>query len=218
MNAGGFLLLHRYTSHMTGIVSGLADDLALGAYRLVTTGLLLVMSFVLGAIVTALLANWARRRQWRGEYAPCLAAEGLVLLAFAALAFRGNDSSRAIAAATALLCFVMGLQNAMVTKVSRAEIRTTHVTGILTDIGIELGRWLFGLGAAVTATSGIAADRERLNLLTSLLGLFVLGGVAGAFAFQWAGPLAAVPFGIGLLILAVPSLLQDLRTANASAR
>ena len=36
----------------------------------------------------------------------------------------------------------MGLQNAIMTKISKAEIRTTHMTGVVTDIGIELGRLL----------------------------------------------------------------------------
>ena len=42
-----------------------------------------------------------------------------------------------------LLCFVMGLQNAIITKISRAEIRTTHVTGLVTDMGIELGKLIY---------------------------------------------------------------------------
>ena len=173
MNAGGFLLLHRYTSHMTGIVSGLADDLALGAYDLVVTGLLLVLSFVFGAVTTALLANGARRREWRGEYAPCLAFEGLLLLVFATVMHRWGDSAGAVAASMALLCFVMGLQNAMVTKVSRAEIRTTHVTGILTDIGIEVGRWLYGVLGGAPAANRVRPNGERLALLGGLLGSFV---------------------------------------------
>jgi uncharacterized membrane protein YoaK (UPF0700 family) len=216
MNAGGFLLLHRYTSHMTGIVSGLADDLALGAYRALATGLLLVASFVLGAIVTAFLANWARQRDWRGEYAPCLAVEGVLLLVFATLTFRWGDTSLGIATGTALLCFVMGLQNAMVTKVSRAEIRTTHVTGILTDIGIEVGRWIYRLFGGSSQAHPVHVDTGRLVLLASLLAHFVAGGIAGAFFFQLAGPLAAVPLGLGLLLLATPSLLYDLRNAHLS--
>ena len=36
-----------------------------------------------------------------------------------------------------LLCFIMGLQNAVITKISKAEIRTTHITGLVTDLGIE---------------------------------------------------------------------------------
>jgi len=46
----------------------------------------------------------------------------------------------------AVLCFTMGLQNAIITKISKAQIRTTHVTGMITDIGIELARWPTGTG------------------------------------------------------------------------
>ena len=107
-----------------------------------------------------------------------------------------------IPAAVAVLCFTMGLQNALITKVSRAEIRTTHVTGIVTDLGIELGRALYGIGANTT----------RLRLLGGLLLAFFVGGVAGAWAFKAMGyaaalPLAAVPAFLG----AVPAL-DDLRS------
>jgi uncharacterized membrane protein YoaK (UPF0700 family) len=211
MNAGGFLLVHRYTSHMTGIVSSLADDLVLGSWNLMLTGALLVGAFVLGAITTAIVANWARTRGWYAEYAPCVALEGLLLLVFAAYGFRMGPSGSALAAAALLLCFIMGLQNAMVTKVSRAEIRTTHVTGILTDIGIELGRLLYANRSGATSPGSVRIDRERLSLHASLLGLFVLGGVAGAFAFQRVGALAAVPLAVILLGISVPSIWRDAR-------
>lgn len=217
MNAGGFLLVHRYTSHMTGIVSGLADDLAIGAYPLIAAGALLVVAFVLGAIVTAILANWARRREWRAEYAPCLATEGALLLAFSTLAVDSGSADGAVVRATLLLCFVMGLQNAMVTKVSRSEIRTTHVTGILTDIGIELGRWLYRAVGGAAAAHVVRVDGDRLSLHATLLAFFVLGGVIGAFAFRFAGTLAAVPLGVVLLGISVPALVRDLRGAARQA-
>ncbi|MFX1764116.1 YoaK family protein [Paraburkholderia sp. A1RI-2L] len=54
---------------------------------------------------------------------------------------RGHHVNRRII--VALLCYVMGVQNAMITKISRAERRTTHMTGIVTDLGIELGKGLY---------------------------------------------------------------------------
>lgn len=211
MNAGGFLLVHRYTSHMTGIVSSLADDLVLGSWNLLLTGALLVGAFVCGAITTALITNWARGKGWHAEYAPCVALEGLLLMIFAVHGLVLGASAVALSAAALLLCFVMGLQNAMVTKVSRAEIRTTHVTGILTDIGIELGRLLYGNVAGATSAGSVRIDRQRLALHASLLGLFVLGGVAGAFAFQLVGALAAAPLASLLLALSVPAIWRELQ-------
>ena len=69
VNAGGFLAVQRYTSHMTGIVSGVADDLALGHLWLAGAGVLAVTSFVCGAGTTAMLTNWGKRQGLLGVFA-----------------------------------------------------------------------------------------------------------------------------------------------------
>ena len=63
INAGGFLAVQQYTSHMTGIVSSMADNLVLGAYSLVLSGLGGLLCFLLGAICSAMLVHYARRRR-----------------------------------------------------------------------------------------------------------------------------------------------------------
>mgnify|MGYP006215961311 CR=1 FL=1 len=85
INAGGFLAVQRYTSHMTGVVSSIADDLVLGHGLLVLAGLGALLAFVAGAATTAILINWARRRGLQGEYALSLALEALLLLLFGLL-------------------------------------------------------------------------------------------------------------------------------------
>ena len=47
-NAGGFLAVNQYTSHMTGIVSAMTDDLALGNVALALAGLGALLSFIAG--------------------------------------------------------------------------------------------------------------------------------------------------------------------------
>ena len=79
INAGGFLAVQRYTSHMTGIVSAMADDLILGRVGLALAGLVFLLAFVSGAGTTAILVNWARRRQMQGEYALPLVVEAVLL-------------------------------------------------------------------------------------------------------------------------------------------
>ena len=46
INAGGFLAVQQYTSHMTGIVSAMADHVALGAYDLALGGVGALGSFI----------------------------------------------------------------------------------------------------------------------------------------------------------------------------
>jgi uncharacterized membrane protein YoaK (UPF0700 family) len=218
-NAGGFLAVGQYTSHMSGIVSALADNLAIGETLLVVAGLSALAAFLCGAATSAMLINWGRRRQAHSEYAMPLLLEAALLLCFGLLGSNLEHHRVMFMPATVgLLCFVMGLQNAIITKISKAEIRTTHVTGIVTDIGIELGKLFYwNLGEARDGVEKVRADRGRLRLLASLLGMFLAGALAGAFGFKHAGFVATVPLATILVALAVVPVLDDLRGKRVRA-
>lgn len=207
-NAGGFLLVRQYTSHMSGIVSAMADDLALWDLGLVLSGLGALLSFLLGAMTSAILINWARRRSLRSEYAAPLVFEALLLLGFGLLgASIGRHQWFFVPATVSLLCYIMGLQNAIVTKISHAEIRTTHVTGIVTDIGIELGKLMY-----VNRRQGPArvyANRAKLSLLCGLLGMFFFGGIGGAICFKYVGFVSTLPLALLLLVLGAVPVADD---------
>jgi uncharacterized membrane protein YoaK (UPF0700 family) len=225
INAGGFLAVQRYTSHMTGVVSAVADDLVLGAWIAAGAGLLALLAFIGGAMVTAILTNWARRRAMHSEYALALLLEALLLLAFGLLGGTLAHWSAHVGAQTLLpvtvllLCFIMGLQNAVVTKISQAEIRTTHMTGVITDLGIELGRLVYWNRAtpADPALGPVLANRERLALLALIAGLFFVGGLSGALAFKHFGFVATVPLALALVVLAALPVLDDLRDARRTS-
>ena len=209
-NAGGFLAVHQYTSHMTGIVSAMADHLVLGAYDVVLAGLGGVISFLLGAMTSAVMVNFARRRRLSSEYALPLLLEAVLLLGFGfAGASLQHFEGLFVPATVMLLCFVMGLQNAVISKISRAEIRTTHITGTLTDIGIELGK-LFYWNRSVREGGKVLANRKRLATLSLLATSFFVGGVAGALGFQSAGYASTVPLALVLVALASVPALDDL--------
>ncbi len=215
INAGGFLAVQRYTSHMTGVVSSIADDLVLGHGLLVLAGLGALLAFVAGAATTAILINWARRRGLQGEYALPLALEALLLLLFGLLGANLNELIEVFMPTTVLLlCFIMGLQNAIVTKISQAEIRTTHMTGVITDLGIELGRLLYWNRSQVNGVEPVEpvrANRDRMRILALILGLFFAGGLLGAWAFKAIGYSAVLPLAAVLAVVALPPLLNDVR-------
>jgi uncharacterized membrane protein YoaK (UPF0700 family) len=155
LNAGGLLAVGEYTSHMTGMLSGAADRVALGDWALAATAAATIVAFLAGAATTAVLVNFARRRGARYPYAPTLLVEAVLLLGFGVAGARMEGDSLATAPAIAvLLCYAMGLQNALVSKISNAEIRTTHVTGLITDIGIELGKLVYWNGVVGAARHG----------------------------------------------------------------
>lgn len=216
VNAGGFLAIGQYTSHVTGMVSSIADNLVLGRDALVAAALGAVVAFALGAASTALMVNFARRRGLYSEYALPLLVEALLLLAFGVLGTRlSAHGPMAVPVTVMLLCYVMGLQNAVVTKLSQAEIRTTHMTGIVTDIGIELGRLLYW--NADGDLPPVRANRKRLRLLAALLASFVAGGVAGAAGFRHVGYLATLPLSALLCLLAIVPAADDLKRSLARA-
>jgi uncharacterized membrane protein YoaK (UPF0700 family) len=80
-NAGGFLAVGQYTSHMSGILSSVADNLILGQIQLELASVVLVLSFLLGSMTTAWMVNWSLRRQMRSAFArPLLVEAGLLLI------------------------------------------------------------------------------------------------------------------------------------------
>src|SRR3990167_7359084 len=167
VNAGGFLVVKLYTSHMTGFVSMLADNLILG-------NMLLVLVFGLVGAVTL---------NWRTPFA--------------------------VPVTVLLLSFIMGLQNATVTKMSSSQIRTTHMTGVVTDLGIELGKMLYWNRSGRPPEQQVRANRQRLRLFAGLLGMFLVGGIAGAAGFKYVGFVFVVPLALVLFALALPPLWID---------
>ncbi|SAK82639.1 hypothetical protein AWB79_05502 [Caballeronia hypogeia] len=219
-NAGGFLAIGQYTSHMSGMVSSLADSLVLGNLPLVLAAASAIFAFLAGAASSAILINWGRRRGTHSVYAVPLAVEGLLLLCFGVLGANLEHQRLLFVPATVtLLCYVMGLQNAMITKISKAEIRTTHVTGLVTDLGIEIGKGLYwNRGVSSTESGYIGADVRRLGLLASMLAMFLLGGLAGAISFKQFGFVATVPLAAFLLLLAIVPVADDLFSSPRRSR
>lgn len=211
VNAGGFLAVGHYTSHMTGLLSSTADHLALGEVWLALTALVAILAFICGAATTAIQINWAQRRKLRSQFALCLMLEAMLLLLFGlAGAYLQEMDDFFLPGTVLLLCYIMGLQNAMITKISRAEIRTTHVTGLVTDIGIELGK-LFYYNRSHGRGERVQANRDKLFLHLKLVGCFFVGGVLGALAFKRIGFTATVPLALWLIGLAVVPIFDDLR-------
>lgn len=207
-NAGGFLAVGQYTSHMTGILSSVADNLVLGRFTLVLAAAGALLAFLGGAMTTAIMVNWGLRRRLRSAYSLPLVLESLALLVFGL--FGGAiDLHRPlfVPLTVLLLCFIMGLQNAVITKISRAEIRTTHVTGLVTDMGIELGKLIYVNSR--DATAPVRANRQRLRIHSLLVACFFSGAVFGAYGFKQAGFVATVPLAIALWVLSLRPVLHD---------
>jgi uncharacterized membrane protein YoaK (UPF0700 family) len=207
-NAGGFLAVGQYTSHMTGVVSAIADNLVLGQFALVLAGVASLLAFVCGAATAAWIVNWCLRHQLQSAYGVPLFLEALLLLIFGLFGAGINFYAGLFVPLTVLvLCFIMGLQNAVITKISNAEIRTTHITGLVTDLGIELGKLLYL--NRLPGERKVLANRRKLRLHLALVTSFFIGGVVGAVGFKMLGYVSTVALAALLMALVLRPILAD---------
>jgi uncharacterized membrane protein YoaK (UPF0700 family) len=206
---------------MTGFASQLADGFVLRDMRLLLNAAGAILAFIAGAAVCAMLVNWARQRRLHSVYALPLALEAALLFPFGwmgALTLSWQTPF-AVPATVLLLAFMMGLQNAVGSKTSGGSVRTTHMTGNITDLGMELGKMLYWNGRGVHAdaraaqpASAIGPVRHnpaRFRLAAALVASFIAGGIAGAAGFKYAGFVCVAPLAALLLALCLPALLRD---------
>lgn len=216
-NAGAFLAVGLYTSHMTGLISSIADHVALGELVLALSALGAVLSFFLGAVTSSVMIHYARRKGLRSQYALPLVLESALLMAFGFLgASLATVSGLFVPLTVMLLCFTMGLQNAVITKISGAQVRTTHLTGVVTDLGVEFGRLLYWNRNRNSSHLPVVADRNRLRVLALLCFFFVLGGVLGAYGFKQLGFIASVPLAAILLVVSIVPVIDELFNSEAT--
>jgi uncharacterized membrane protein YoaK (UPF0700 family) len=203
VNAAGFYAAGLYSSHMTGTISTMADRLARGELGAAALSLTIVACFVSGATVSTLLINEGQRRQLAQIYALSIFAEAALLAVLGCLDLWLPHDVRGPALVIGL-SFLMGLQNAIVTRISNARIRTTHVTGMVTDIGIELGHLV---GAALRRhTLGASTHVEKLKLHLPTVLSFFGGGVLGVLGYKLVGPLLLLGVAAILAAMASPVL------------
>ena len=221
VNASGFLAVGIYTSHVTGHVGRIGDELALHHPSVAFATFLLVVFFFLGAVTATFFVERARRLA-RARYVVPLLLEIATLVAYAVFATRWSDRGHTMRLAS-MLCFAMGLQNALVTKISGAVVRTTHLTGIVTDIGIESVRmagWVIdhlrqqSVPRWLDLVPRFFADAEwrKLRLHLLILTSFFVGAIVGPHLFlRYGQPAMVVPCAM-LVLLATFDLLLGIRT------
>ncbi len=184
VNAVGLLgARHQALSHMSGPLTVLSNELAGSHWSLAVNALAVIASFFTGCVISAMVIRQEALRLGR-RYGAVLIVESACL--WAAWWLLRQDRCAGECAA-ALAC---GLQNAMVSNYSGAVVRTTHMTGMVTDLGIALGQTL----------RGAHVDRRRAGLYALLVAGFVGGGIAGSFGY----------LRLGLATLAIPASVTGL--------
>ncbi|GGC32692.1 DUF1275 family protein [Parapedobacter defluvii] len=203
VNICGVLALGTLTTNVTGHFAYFAETLFLQDFSTALVFMIYILFFLLGAFVSGLLTESVTDR-FHTAYLMPLAVEIVILCAVTAFGeiYYGTDRSPVVALACALL-FAMGLQNALVTRVSQSVVRTTHLTGLFTDLGIELAQRLIYRGTAERTRL-----RKSIFLKLMIIMGFFLGGIAGGYLYQYFQLRALLlPVGVLLFTLGYDQLL-----------
>jgi uncharacterized membrane protein YoaK (UPF0700 family) len=190
VNAAGFKAFGLLTTNVTGHTATLAIDLVNGEWNAAIRVLIWLTLFLAGSFISGLFIGAVgpdKRTAYVGPIWGVILCLGLVVF------FASPDETLYQQHVFAgILLFAMGMQNAVVTVISGSVVRTTHLTGIFTDLGVDLAR------IVVQGRSKVLWSRTVLRL--SIITAFLLGGVAGAFDFRRLG-FNAFLFPIGILLL-----------------
>jgi len=198
INGAGFLAFAVLTTNVTGHAALLAVYVATGRARAARMVGLWLFLFLLGAFTSSIYIRKFGRERPSAYSIPILVI--LAILLFVLYYGPGFDHSLVETEYFAgSLLFVMGMQNALVSMISGSVVRTTHLTGTVTDLGIDLSE-------AVMQRRPIDPElRRRIYLRLCIIGFFLVGGIGGGLLFTLYGYRAfAVP-----VLLLLTALVYD---------
>ena len=177
VNVSGFLSIKVLTTNVTGHFAFFVDEV----FRFdPVQGLiyfLYIFFFFAGSFASGFLVELAYRRKNRLVYVIPVLTESIILLLVACLGWLVQQDFPQLLAF--LLLFAMGLQNSLVTSISNAVVRTTHLTGLFTDLGIELSQLFF-----YRQHEQRKKLRASIRLRLTIISFFFLGGITGGVFYS----------------------------------
>jgi uncharacterized membrane protein YoaK (UPF0700 family) len=190
VNVAGFISIQRLTTNVTGHFALFVDEIFKFNLWQGCIYFLYIFFFFLGSFVSSFILESISRRNGKYTYAIPTIIEIIILFSVAFLGKELTEKNPDLLACS--LLFAMGLQNSFVTMISNAAVRTTHLTGLFTDLGIELSQLFF-----------YKKEEQRLKLSASIklritiIFFFFLGGIFGGVFYH----------GIGLHVLFLAGII-----------
>ncbi|HEY8272327.1 MAG TPA: YoaK family protein [Pseudobdellovibrionaceae bacterium] len=187
LNIGGFMACQRFVSHVTGFATFFGYDVSQGQPRHALGMLVVPLFFLLGAMVSGQLVDLRLKLHKKPRYYLTFGVIFFLTLFVTIAGVLGRLGQFGESLTTSenytlliLLCFICGIQNGTITTVSKSVIRTSHLTGITTDLGIGLVRLLNQRKLA----DHIGNEKKATLMRIGIIFFFGFGSVIGGFAFS----------------------------------
>lgn len=203
VNVTGFLSFHELTTHVTGHFALFIRDVANFKVWRGTIYFLYIFSFLFGSFTSSFLIEKFKENRKLNVYVIPTLIECLILVTIAVLGNFGEIDYPDLMVCS--LLFAMGLQNSFVTKISNAVVRTTHFTGLFTDLGIELSQLFFP-----KSHPNRKKLKSTIKLRLYIICFFFSGGLVGGFLYSKLD-LKLNTLILGALILLISLFFDDLR-------
>lgn len=203
VNVAGFLAVKRLTTNVTGHFAFFVDEIFKLHFWQGFIYFLYILFFFLGSFVSSLMVEFISRKNVNYIYVVPTLIESAILFAIALLGqLLIAHCPDALACS---LLFAMGLQNSLVTSISNATVRTTHLTGLFTDLGIELSQ-LFFFKKPEQKFKLISSIKLRLTIIS----FFFTGGIFGGVFYSL--------IGLNVLAIAAATLIMGISYDNLKLR
>lgn len=191
---------------MTGNTSQLSSEVSSTDLNDILFFGTIILSFVAGAIMARIIVLWGIIHNIRLVFCQILLVEGLLLTGVSCyeMYFHALTTNREI---IIFLCGLMGIHNSTSTQLSGGRVRSTHITGTLTDAGISLASVLVAM-LRRDYSKDTAAQKSQLKTHLTTIFSFITGGIAGLLLFRWIGFNAMLALGVMLVVVAAFSIIS----------
>ena len=178
-NVAGVIAFLAFSTNITGHVANLARHVAERNFHEIILFFIWLMLFFIGAFMANFMIRSASHKSSYVANSRPMIFEIVVLLFVAVYGnkfYEGSQTEREIIIGA--IIFAMGLQNSMVSTVSGGLIKSSHLTGLFTDLGGDVSEWIHPLSKKKEIV------KHRIYIRLTVLAFYFLGGLAGGYFFN----------------------------------
>ena len=172
VNVASVIIFFAFTSNVTGHFAILAEEIAKRNWYQAAVVFAWIFCFFIGNFVSNLVViHSSKKRRHLSHSIPLLIEIGCLLFVGFYGQFFYKETLTETELMVAVLLFAMGIQNGLTASISNFAVKTTHLTGLTTDLGILLAMFTKKSFRQNEQLAG------RAQLLVTIAGAYLLGGV-----------------------------------------
>jgi uncharacterized membrane protein YoaK (UPF0700 family) len=180
VNITGVLAVKTLTTNVTGHFAFFSEEIIQHNYSAAITFFVFTVLFLLGSFTSSFLEELVTQKNPQFSHIIPISLEMIVLVGVGIFGSQSNLSSLEGKLTAFFMLFAMGIQNSLVTNISKSTVRTTHLTGLFTDLGIELSQLYF-----FKKPEEVKKLKTRVFLRLSIITFFFGGCISGGIAYQF---------------------------------